>query len=125
MGRLKRLLLIVLLIPTIAVGAAGQKSRDKNQRPPKDRSVIIEKKKDRPPPNKDRRSENTKKKPSTFSVRTELNRLASTYAVASNWRYRQWPVTGYPGYASYDAMRTGTYRLNLAASNDPGAWPTM
>jgi hypothetical protein len=52
-------------------------------------------------------------------VRMELNRLASTYRVASNWRYRQWPSTAYPTYPSYDAMMTGTYRLNLAASNNP------
>jgi hypothetical protein len=52
-------------------------------------------------------------------VRRELNQLANTYGVASNWRYRQWPVTGYPTYPSYDAMMTGTYRLNLAASNNP------
>jgi hypothetical protein len=65
---LKRLLLILLAIPLIAVGAAGQKSRDRGERPPKDRSTIVEKKKDRPPPNKDRPKEKTKKKPSTFSV---------------------------------------------------------
>jgi hypothetical protein len=54
-----------------------------------------------------------------IQVRAELNRLANTYRVASNWRYRQWPATGYPTYPSLDAMMTGTYRLNLAASNNP------
>jgi len=68
MVSLKRLLLIVLVIPVIAIGAAGQKSRDRGKRPPKDRSAIVEKKKDQPPPDKDRPKEKTKKKPSTFSV---------------------------------------------------------
>lgn len=50
-------------------------------------------------------------------VRTELNRLANTYRVASNWRYMQWPVA--PVYSGTDAMLTGTFRLNTSLSDNP------
>jgi hypothetical protein len=53
-------------------------------------------------------------------VRTELDRLASSYNVASNWRYRQWPLKpAGPNYSGYDSMLTGTFRLNRARSNNP------
>lgn len=53
-------------------------------------------------------------------VRTDLDRLASAYNVASNWRYMQWPTpTSGPIYAGYDSMLTGTFRLNMAMSNNP------
>ncbi len=53
-------------------------------------------------------------------VRTDLDRLASAYNVALNWRFRQWPATD-PGpvYSGYDSMLTGTFRLNSALSNNP------
>jgi hypothetical protein len=53
-------------------------------------------------------------------VRTDLDRLAGAYNVALNWRYRQWPesTTG-SIYQGYDAMLTGTFRLNQAMSNNP------
>lgn len=50
-------------------------------------------------------------------VRTELNRLANAYRVASNWRYMQWPAV--PVYSGTDAMLTGTFRLNTMMSDNP------
>jgi len=52
-------------------------------------------------------------------VRTELNRLATAYDVASNWATITWPGTVIPGASSYDTQLTGTYRLNVGLSNDP------
>ncbi|MFY9620614.1 MAG: YMGG-like glycine zipper-containing protein [Pyrinomonadaceae bacterium] len=50
-------------------------------------------------------------------VRTELDRLANAYRVASNWRYMQWPAV--PVYSGAEAMLTGTFRLNSLMSDNP------
>lgn len=52
-------------------------------------------------------------------VRSELNKLASAYYVARNWTTRQWPVSPGSAWSGYDAMLTGTYRLNASLSNNP------
>lgn len=53
-------------------------------------------------------------------VRADLDRLSNTYSVASNWRYMQWPTpTSGPVYSGYDAMLTGTFRLNSSMSDNP------
>ena len=52
-------------------------------------------------------------------VRTELNRLANAYNVASNWATMTWPNTLVTGGAAYDPLLTGTYRLNAGLSNNP------
>jgi hypothetical protein len=53
-------------------------------------------------------------------VRNELNRLSTAYDVARNWETMQWPATAtVPVVTNYDAMLTGTYRLNTSMSNDP------
>lgn len=52
-------------------------------------------------------------------VRTELNRLANAYSVAGNWATMTWPNTAVPVASSYDALLTGTYRLNAGLSNNP------
>ena len=54
-----------------------------------------------------------------IQVRTELNRLANAYSVSSNWATMTWPNIGVPGASSYDALLTGTYRLNTSLSNNP------
>jgi hypothetical protein len=51
-------------------------------------------------------------------VKTELDRLATAYSVARNWDTMQWPTTG-ATITGYDAMLTGTFRLNAATSNNP------
>lgn len=51
-------------------------------------------------------------------VKTELDRLASAYNIARNWDTMQWPATN-TGVTNYDAMLTGTFRLNTAISNNP------
>jgi YMGG-like Gly-zipper len=51
-------------------------------------------------------------------VRNDLNRLANAYSVASNWATMQWPTSG-TVISGYDAMLTGTYRLNSSLSNNP------
>jgi len=61
---------------------------------------------------------NTRTETAWSTVRMDLDRLASSYRVASNWRYRQWPST-LPASTGYDAMLTGTFRLDQSASNDP------
>ena len=48
-------------------------------------------------------------------LRNDLNRLAREYNVAWNWNAA--PATG----GVYDAMTTGTYRLNVSRSDDPRA----
>lgn len=50
------------------------------------------------------------------AVKTELNRLASTYGVARNWDTRVWPPNN---SLSADARMTGTYRLNSTRSQSP------
>ena len=52
-------------------------------------------------------------------VRVDLNRLSNTYSVARNWRYMQWPMNIAPIYSGYDAMMTGTFRLNNSMSDNP------
>jgi hypothetical protein len=52
-------------------------------------------------------------------VRNNLNQLANAYDVARNWTTRTWPVIGTPAIPGYDALLTGTYRLNPALSNNP------
>jgi hypothetical protein len=52
-------------------------------------------------------------------VRNELNKLARTYSVALNWTTRAWPANNRNPLPGYDAMLTGTYRLNAALSNKP------
>lgn len=53
-------------------------------------------------------------------VRGELNRLASAYSVAWDWNNVQWPTpTSGPIVTGYDAMLTGTFRLNTAMSSNP------
>lgn len=52
-------------------------------------------------------------------VRSELNSLATAYNVARDWATRQWPSQTGPALSGYDAMLTGTYRLNAALSNNP------
>lgn len=52
-------------------------------------------------------------------VRTELNRLANAYSVSGNWATMTWPNTSVPVASSYDALLTGTFRLNTALSNNP------
>lgn len=51
-------------------------------------------------------------------VRNDLNRLANAYNVARNWTTMVWPNNG-PVPSGYDAMLTGTYRLNPSLSNNP------
>lgn len=51
-------------------------------------------------------------------VKTELDRLANAYRLASNWPTMTWP-TNVPVVTGYDAMLTGTYRLNAGLSNNP------
>ena len=51
-------------------------------------------------------------------LRGELNTLASAYSVAWNWN--NVPAAGDGGLtAGFDAMTTGTYRLNVSQSDDP------
>lgn len=53
-------------------------------------------------------------------VRNDLNQLATAYRLAWNWNNTQWPTpTTGPVTSGYDAMLTGTFRLNAAMSNDP------
>ena len=52
-------------------------------------------------------------------VRADLNRLSNAYSVASNWRYMQWPSNIAPVFPGYDAMMTGTFRLNNSMSDNP------
>src|SRR5688500_18727768 len=51
-------------------------------------------------------------------VRNDLNRLANAYNVARNWTTMEWP-TNVAVTSGYDAMLTGTYRLNASLSNNP------
>lgn len=51
-------------------------------------------------------------------VRNQLTQLATAYSVARNWDTIEWP-TGNPIVTGYDAWLTGTFRLNMAASNNP------
>ncbi len=51
-------------------------------------------------------------------VRSDLNQLANAYNVARNWTTMKWPTTNLPTAAGYDAMFTGTYRLNAALSSN-------
>ncbi|MGB9181345.1 MAG: hypothetical protein WCB68_19085 [Pyrinomonadaceae bacterium] len=53
-----------------------------------------------------------------MQVKTELDRLAMAYSVARNWDTMQWPANG-TAVTGYDAMLTGTFRLNIALSNNP------
>jgi hypothetical protein len=50
-------------------------------------------------------------------LRSDLDQLARAYDVAWNWN--NVPVTGGGYTAGFDAMTTGTYRLNVSQSDDP------
>ncbi len=55
---------------------------------------------------------------SWMQVKTELDRLANAYSLSSNWPTMTWP-DNVPVVGGYDAMLTGTYRLNASLSNNP------
>ena len=65
------------------------------------------------------RSLDNRTEQSWVNVRNELNRLANAYDVARNWTTMPWPVVPDSGLSGYDAMLTGTYRLNSSLSNNP------
>ncbi len=53
-------------------------------------------------------------------VKIDLDRLANSFDVARNWTTTTWPTTATdPVIPRYDAMLTGTYRLNTSLSNNP------